>query len=304
VPELLEEHRFIAHLEARGVPVTHVIRTAGGATAVALGDWTYELHGVGAGLDLYRDAVSWSPFTSTAHALAAGRALAVLHAGSAGFDAPPRSTRMLMSNDRVIRSPEPLALVEAWMTARPALREYLGARRWRIDIARAIAPFHGPVLDVLPRLESLWTHNDWHASNLLWSDASRAASVRTVLDFGLSDRTTAMYDLATAIERNTIPWLDIHEGGAGGADLAQVSALIRGYLGARPLAPAERTALGVLLPVVHVGYALSEIDYFHGTTRSAANADLAYHGFLLGHCAWFEGSEGRALLDHVQRELA
>jgi Ser/Thr protein kinase RdoA (MazF antagonist) len=127
--------------------------------------------------------------------------------------------------------------------------------------------------------------------------------VQTVLDFGLSDRTTAVYDLATAIERNTIPWLDIHQGAAAAADLAQVSGLLNGYLGARPLSAEERAALVAVLPLVHVGYALTEIDYFHGTTRSAANADLAYHGYLLGHCAWFESVQGRALLDHVRREL-
>jgi len=124
-----------------------------------------------------------------------------------------------------------------------------------------------------------------------------------VLDFGLSDRTTAVYDLATAIERNTIPWLNIHEGAAGVADLALVSGLIRGYQDARPLALGERAALIAILPVVHVGYAITEIDYFHGTTRSAENANLAYYGFLLGHCAWFETPQGRALLDHVRRQL-
>jgi len=87
------------------------------------------------------------------------------------------------------------------------------------------------------------------------------------------------------------------------ANLALVSGLMRGYLGARPLSSRERTALVAILPLVHVGYALTEIDYFHGTTHSAENANLAYHGFLLGHCAWFETAQGRALLDHVQREL-
>jgi Ser/Thr protein kinase RdoA (MazF antagonist) len=302
-PELQEEHRFIQHLHSHGAPVSGVIPATDGATALEIGDWTYEIHDVGSGLDLYRDAVSWSPFASSNHAIAAGRALALLHVSSQGFDAPPRAARLLVSNDRIIRSAEPLRAVHEIITRRPALREYFQGKPWRTEIARAFAPFHDRLLDALPHLEDLWTHNDWHASNLLWSDASAAATVQTVLDFGLSDRTTAVYDLATAIERNTIPWLDIHDGIAGAADLNLVSGLIRGYLGARPLRPVERAALVALLPLVHIGYALSEIDYFHGTTRSAENADLAYHGFLLGHCAWFESIEGRALLDHVHREL-
>jgi Ser/Thr protein kinase RdoA (MazF antagonist) len=302
-PELQEEHRFIQHLHSHGAPVSGVLAAQDGATAVELGDWTYEIHGVGAGTDLYRDAVSWSPFVSSDHAIAAGRALGLLHVSSQGFDAPPRSAGLLVSNDRIIRSAEPLDIVQELITRRPALRDYFQGRDWRTEIARAIAPFHDRFLGVLPYLQSLWTHNDWHASNLLWSDSSPAATVRTVLDFGLSDRTTAMYDLATAIERNTIPWLDIHDGAAGAADLGSVSGLIRGYLGARPLGSRERAGLVALLPLVHVGYAITEIDYFHGTTRSAENADLAYHEFLLGHCAWFESAQGRALLDHVQQEL-
>jgi Ser/Thr protein kinase RdoA (MazF antagonist) len=302
-PELEEEHRFMRHLLSRGAPVSGVLRAADGASAVELGDWTYEIHEVGAGIDLYRDAVSWSPFLSSDHALAAGRTLGLLHESSLGFDAPPRSARLLVSNDRIIGSAEPLLAVHELATLRPALQDYLQHKAWRTDIARAVAPFHDRYLDVLPDLESLWTHNDWHASNLLWSDESTTANVQTALDFGLSDRTTAVYDLATAIERNTIPWLDIQEGGAGPADLTLVSALIRGYLRARELRPSERAALVAILPLVHVGYALTEIDYFHGTTHSTENADLAYHAFLLGHCAWFESASGRALLDHVYREF-
>jgi Ser/Thr protein kinase RdoA (MazF antagonist) len=301
--ELEEEHQFIQHLHSRGAPVSGVLIAADGATAVELGDWTYEIHEVGAGIDLYRDAVSWSPFLSSDHAFAAGRTLGSLHVSSRQFDAPPRSARLLVSNDRVIRSAEPLRVVDELVALRPALRDYFQGKAWRTEIARAIAPFHDRYLDVLPYLESLWTHNDWHASNLLWTDQSVAASVRTALDFGLSDRTTAVYDLATAIERNTIPWLDIHDGEVGAAHLALVSGLIGGYLGARALSPAERAALVAILPLVHVGYALTEIDYFHGTTHSTENADLAYYAFLLGHSAWFESVHGRALLDHVYREL-
>jgi len=301
--ELREEHRFIQHLRGHGAPVSAIVEAANGDTALNIGDWTYEIHSAGIGTDLYRHAVSWSPFMNVDHARAAGRALGLLHVSAQGFDAPHRRASVLVSNDRIIRSREPLRAIDRLCAERPALREYLDGKHWRADIARAIAPFHDRYQDALAALEPLWTHNDWHASNLLWSDADGATAVLTVLDFGLSDQTSAIYDLATAIERNTIPWLDIHEGAAGAADLTQVSALLHGYLGARLLSSGERAALIALLPLVHVGYALTEIDYFHGITRSTDNADLAYQGFLLGHCAWFESGPGRALLEHVRREL-
>ena len=55
----------------------------------------------------------------------------------------------------------------------------------------------------------LWAHNDWHVSNLLW-DADGA--VATVLDFGLASPTSALFDLATAIERNAVAWLELERG--------------------------------------------------------------------------------------------
>lgn len=303
VAALAEEHRFIAHLQDAGARVCRVLVAPDGGTAWAQGPWTYELHERGAGVDLYRDAVSWSPFKSTQQALAAGAALARLHSAADSYAAPARRTRTLVSNDRIINAGEPLVAIEQQLERRPALREYLEPRAWRREIGAALAPFHAQYLGLAPQLAALWTHGDWHASNLLWSDTSATAQVRTILDFGLCDRTSAVYDLATAIERNTIPWLDIHDGLPGGADLSQVAALLQGYLGARSLRAVERAALVAILPIVHVGYALSEIDYFHGITHSAQNAKLAYEAFLLGHCRWFQGTEGRALSAHLREQL-
>ena len=300
---LEEEHRFSAHLLSRGIGVTRVLRSAHGPSAVSEGEWSYEVHELGAGVDLYGAAASWTPFSSRAHALAAGRALATMHVACGSYFASPRLADLLVSNDSVIRSADPVEAVGLAADARPALRDYLRRRRWREDLTWALAPFHERYLKLSSSLEPLWTHNDWHASNLLWSDSSATAEVRTILDFGLSDRTTAIYDLATAIERNTIPWLDIQAGGAGAADFDLVDALLQGYLERAHLGRVERAGLVAILPIVHVGYALTEIDYFHGITRSPENADLAYGAFLLGHCQWFERAEGRALLEHIHEQL-
>ncbi|MGD0503324.1 MAG: aminoglycoside phosphotransferase family protein [Steroidobacteraceae bacterium] len=300
---LEEEHRFSAHLLSRGIGVTRVLHSAHGPSALSVGEWSYEVHELGAGVDLYCAAVSWTPFSSHAHATAAGRALATLHIASGSYFASPRLAHLLVSNDSVIRSADPVEAVERATEARPALREYLRRHRWREELTRALAPFHERYLKLSSSLAPLWTHNDWHASNLLWSDASPTAEVRTILDFGLSDRTTAVYDLATAIERNTIPWLDIQAGRSAAADFDLVDALLRGYLAGTQLGILERAALVAILPIVHVGYALTEIDYFYGITRSSENADLAYGAFLLGHCHWFERAEGQALLAHIHQQL-
>ncbi|MGW3123490.1 phosphotransferase [Streptomyces sp. NPDC001107] len=90
------------------------------------------------------------------------------------------------------------------MAERPELDEALKEFPWREDTERVLVPLHTRLTPHLDDLAPLWTHNDWHASKLLWDADGRVA---TVLDFGMSDRTTAVHDLATAIERNAVQWL-------------------------------------------------------------------------------------------------
>jgi hypothetical protein len=68
----------------------------------------------------------------------------------------------------------------------------------------------------------------------------------------------------------------------------------------RPLSPAETAALAGVLPVVHVEYALSELEYFADVVDSAVNADLAYGGYLLGHADWFGTAAGMAVTGHLR----
>ena len=53
-----------------------------------------------------------------------------------------------------------------------------------------------------------------------------------------------------------------------------------------------------LLPLCHVDFALSELDYFAGVTKNEANADLAYR-YLVDHTAWFASETGAAFLREV-----
>ena len=77
--QLATEHAFATHLRASGLAVPRVKRTTAGRTVVAEGDFVYEVHEVAPGIDLYRDAMSWTPYLSPGHARAAGAALARLH---------------------------------------------------------------------------------------------------------------------------------------------------------------------------------------------------------------------------------
>ena len=286
---LAEEHAFLRHLRLHGAPVVEVL------DAATRGEWTYEVHSAGVGTDLYRDALSWSPFRSPAHARAAGEALARLHLAAEGFDSPRRQVQPLVASFTVFASADPQAELERYVEERPQLAKGLADFPWREDTRRALLPLHEELAPHLRNLTPLWTHNDWHASNLLWKEDG---SVATALDFGMSDRTTAVHDLATAIERNTVQWLQpgfpVRE--------ADALALLDGYQSVRPLSLAESKALPALLPLVHAEFALSELGYFHGVTRSTENTRLAYE-YYVGHAEWFAGESGRRLLDLLQRRV-
>jgi Ser/Thr protein kinase RdoA (MazF antagonist) len=181
------------------------------------------------------------------------------------------------------------------------LDAYLSTRPWRADLDRQLrAPIEAAAA-LLAGLPRQWGHGDWHPSNLTWTSAGPDARVAGVLDLSLANRTLAVHDLATALERSAVAWLDLDETGHAAADLDAVDALLDGYQSVRVLGERETAALAAVLPVVHVEYALTEIAYFAGVVSSPANADLAYDGYLLGHARWFAGPDGTALLDRIRR---
>ena len=290
--DLAEEHAFIAHLRAHGLGVPAVLEARGGATAVAGPAGTYELHALGEGEDLYHEAHSWTPAASEADAEAIGFALGRLHRAAAGFAAPARRTRLLVAGDSLVRAPDLQNSLADRVASDPFLAGALRGRPWRRAVGRALLGWHEAVRPHLPAMAPLWAHGDLHASNLLW----RNGAVSAVLDFGLANRASAVFDLATAIERNAIAWLRLSPGCTDIGRAALACALLRGYDAARPRPPQEARALRHVLPVVHLDFALSELVYFHAVTASGRDQEAAYTDFLLGHAEWFATPDGRRFL--------
>jgi len=307
VASLAEEHAFLAHLRPRAVSVPTLIADTSGQTALGVGDWTYEVHAPAPGVDAYREDHSWTPVRSESHAWALGRTLAQLHAAAAGYDAPARSASPLQTSFAVVGESAFAPALERFVAARPALAQYLDLNGGLVPIIEVLGPLHAPLVPLLPALPPLWVHNDWHASNLFWTDRSPEARVRAVIDFGLCNRGCAVVDLATALERNTLAWLQPQaRAGEGNADIGRLPlalAILEGYFSLRPLSGAERLALPLLLPLCHVEFALSEVDYFHGVLGNATNARLAHPDFLLGHPRWFAGRHGQDYLAGLRQWL-
>jgi Ser/Thr protein kinase RdoA (MazF antagonist) len=303
VEGLAEEHRFLAHLRAHGASVPRVFAAASGRTAMERAQWTYEVHEIPAGVDVYEQAISWTPFLTTGHARSAGKALARLHLAAKGFNAPARPVRPLVASFTIFAAADPAAELQRYLAARPALAAHKDVHRCTEQALELLAPFHAELQPLLPALPPLWTHNDLHASNLLWSDAGPDAEATAIFDFGLADRTNAVNDLAQAIERNLVEWLAIVEPDAPPEGAAihfnQLGALLDGYESVRPLSREEAAALAPMTALCHAEFALAEADYFLGTLHDESKAPYAYDSYLVGHARWFH-SAGQKLLNALR----
>jgi Ser/Thr protein kinase RdoA (MazF antagonist) len=301
---LLEEHRFLAHLHAHGAPVPRVLASSAGQTAIEISESTYEVHEAPAWVDLYEDAISWTPFLTAAHAQSAGQTMARLHLASRGFAAPRRKPRPLVAGFSIFAAADSAAEMDRFLAARPALAHDADARAGSAQALDLLAPFHAELLPLLPSLQPLWTHNDLHASNLLWSHDGPDAQATAVIDFGLADSTNAVHDLAQAIERNIVEWLALVEDSARPDNmpvhLDHLHALLTGYESVRPLAEEEAAALAPMTALCHAEFALSEADYFLGALHSPAKARLASVDYLVGHARWFRSSSGQEFLNALR----
>jgi len=304
VEGLLEEHRFLAYLRGAGAQVPRVFASASGETAVELGEWTYEVHETPEGVDLYEDAISWTPFRTAGHAHAAGRALARLHLAAQGFSAPRRKPRPLVASFTIFAAGNPGEELTRYLAERPSLAGHEAVRACCEQALELLTPFHAQLLPLLPALTPLWTHNDLHASNLFWSDNGPDAQATAIIDFGLADRTSAVHDLAQAIERNVVEWLAFVENPAHPEDapvhIDHLHALLDGYESVRQLSNDEAAALAPMAALCHAEFALTEADYYLGALRSEEMARVAYDDYLVGHARWFRGAGGEKLLDAIR----
>jgi Ser/Thr protein kinase RdoA (MazF antagonist) len=302
---LLEEHRFMLHLLANGVSVPRIFAIRSGSTALEAGDWTYEVHEVPTGVDLYEDAISWTPFRSTQHARSAGETLARMHLAASGYKAAARKTRPLVASFTIFASSDPNTARKKYIAERPALAADPLTHKDSEQTLELLAPFHDELKPLLPSLRPIWTHNDLHASNLFWSDRSTLAHATSAIDFGLADQTNAVYDLAQAIERNLVEWLALMQNPDAGAQMPvhidHLWAMLEGYESVRPLSSAEATALAPMLALSHAEFALAEADYFLGILHSPEKARVATRDYLLGHARWFRESGAQKLLELIRR---
>lgn len=311
VMDLQQEHDFIQHLDRKGLAVSQLLNNRQGQSVTQQQDWVYEVHHPLNAIDLYADTHSWQPFLYPAHAFAAGQCMALLHQAAIDFAKGPRQTHYLLGNQRLLDQPDLAAAILQRIQSDSVLQQFI---QQRLTTAQAQAEFelflsrvNAQHQQLYPLLESqirLWTHNDLHSSNLFWSNSMASAQVSAVIDFGLSDRSTMLYDFAVAIERNCFAWLDLdllHSVKEIGIDLDSLAQLIHGYLAAEGRFD-QIQHVALMLPLVHIDFALYELVYFIEITQNLQHAEAAYR-YLIDHTAWFCGVQGQDFLQYLQYML-
>lgn len=304
--DILWRHRVIEHLAAGGVPTPRLIANTEGDTLTEREGFCYELFEAAAGDDLYRGFHSWMPPTRAAHARAAGEMLARVHAALRDFPLdgvtpPGRSPATPMSaRFDLARDPDLVEAVEARIAASPALADFFSGIRWKQEIAALYGDAHRELRRHLPVVAPAVTHGDWHVNNLLFE----GDSVSSVIDFHLCDVSFRLYDLAVALDRNGIRWLEILDGDPEAVSYEVLGELLRGYRSVLPLSRTDAELLAILLPVHQLDLALSNVEYYLVYEQKRDRAEWAYHVYLCDHARYFNTPSGRRIVGFLRDTAA
>ncbi len=300
------EHGFIKHLSANGIRVPYFYANAGQETVFLQGQFIYELSEVLSGVDLYQDRPSWSSYLSLQQAYNAGQALARLHDVAENFKAPERKFNVLQNSSTVIMADDPLAKLEVLLSSVPAVShgiiEQAGSLK---SFLKAFTNTHLWYIEKLATYKNSislhYIHGDWHPSNMTWTSVAEDAAVENIFDFGLSNLSFFQHDIAIAIERAFVDWLDLKGLGAITCDLEGVGIFLSGYDSLRKLSLWDLELIADLMPICHFEYALSEVGYFSSVLKQPDNAALAYDSYLFDHSEFFRTKAGVELSCYIRK---
>lgn len=290
--DIEREHALIAHLTARGFETPKVLKNEDDESVTAAGKVYYEVFDRAKGEDRYRGCHTWTPFERAEHAYYAGKKLAEFHLATREFPLrTPRPLSPMSAQFELVKAPDLALAVQNLAAALPALAAYLKEKPWRSDIARTYGPVCEKVRGPLTEVEGWYTHGDWHANNLFFE----GDQVVGVIDFHLADFSCRLYDLAVALDRNGILWLEVLSGDEGAVRYDVIEKLLKGYQELLPLSDTERRLLPDVLAIHPLDLALSNIAYYEGVEGDRKRADWAYEVYLLQHARRYQTKWGRAV---------
>ncbi|MFT8592285.1 MAG: phosphotransferase [Bifidobacterium sp.] len=267
------------------------------ATVAITADAAYEAYMASTGEDRYGKALSWDPPKTLEEARNLGESVAKIDAASRDFDEPRMRPNGMSNTFGLFASDDIHASWKSWVARRPAVQRYI--RLTNRDISHdldIVQPYAGKVAAHYGQLHRQWTHGDPHTSNFLWTGNAPS----TVIDFGLADRNTAVFDLAMAIERHAIQWVAVMDGHEDACRPDIAESIIRGYCSHRPLQDAEKLILPELLAICQAESGLNWLQYYMDGVHRLDDAAWCYDVCFLAHTRWFSTGPGRALLDSIR----
>lgn len=281
---LVAEHAMVEHLRENGIPTPALARTAEGGTAKELNGSLVEIQALADGDDLYLGRHTWQPFLKRAHAVEVGRMLRRIHTVLASYAASePVEHWGIPSAAFGLACADDLA---GTIMAKPGLAEFLASRpEWQKEL-ESISPSLERVRDWGATTPRQRIHGDPQANNHLFE----GDQVASVIDFHLATEAPALVDLAIAIDRNGLLWLEILGDRPDAYDLDGIAGLLEGY---GPLTAEERNVLPDLLAVCQVDFALDLMSYYMTLEQSLPRATWCWEAYLLAHTHWHASDHGQ-----------
>lgn len=299
ISSLEDEHQFLTWLKLHGIKMDTPLPCSNGQSWFRLGEWVYEVFNALPGCDLYREVPSWDGWLSTHHAEMAGRTLGQLHNTTRLCNLPARRDAFLVSSDHLLREADFGHALDQFTDAIGPHAAQLRQRPVYQDARKLFSSFHTALAPLMPHLTPCWNHGDWHGSNLMWSDGSpQTARPIQIFDFGMADQSSIQFDLAVAIERSMITWLEPSEANWC-VRLTELEAFLHGYTAEHPLRQVDMDSVSALLPLCHIHFSLSEYAYYRSLLNDELSAEEAFNTYFFKHGLWFHDERGQTLLRYL-----
>ncbi|MDO4665857.1 MAG: phosphotransferase [Actinomycetaceae bacterium] len=296
VRELQAKHAFVNTL-AKTFPAAKMLTFADGGTTFVTDGNIYEVSERAVGEDRYKNVRSWQPPNSVEDARELGHTAAKLRLAAANIPTSHQEPTSFSSPfELAFRICEGATAVREWVRQRPVISAYLHQRGldfWA-DLQNMVK--FSEQIQPLRAAKPQWSHGDLHVSNTFWD----GGHISTVIDFGLATVNPPLADLAIAIERHSIDWVQISAGRnprSGWPDAAK--AILEGYCSQCPLGDEEEDALSALVALSGMEFDLMMVEYA-AKIPDPALADWAYNIGFLQHNQWFCSDAGTEYLHFLR----
>jgi hypothetical protein len=283
----------MSELISAGFPTPELRHSQSGRTFEHREGFFTEVQHLAEGLDLYAGRHTWQPFLDPLHALSVGELARKLRSISeASAVALPSSPGVPGTSFQAARAPS----IQEFLFSRKGLREFLSGRpKWKEEL-NGIESAMDQIRPWAMTVPDTWVHSDLQANNFLF-EQDQAVSV---IDFHLAGRAPALFDLAVALDRNCLLWLDILSGNDEAIDYAGIEGLISGY---GRLSIEESLALEHLLAVCQVDFAASLLEYYWHVEKNPDRATWSWEVYLVGHTNWYLSEPGQRFSQTFRRIL-